>query len=62
MTSSPYNEDSEVTKPTSKDESKMFGLVLYLMEQSEMENTIFDCANSKKLYNIHYASNDNYLK
>ena len=41
----------------------MFGLVLFLMEQSEMENTIFDYANSKKLYNIHYTTgNENYLK
>lgn len=61
MSSSPSND--EPLTPGTPEEGRMFGLVLFLMEQSEMENTIFDCANSKKLYNIHYTTgNENYLK
>lgn len=54
MTSSPY-------KPTAE-EIKQISMVMFLMEQSEMENTIFD-RGIKKLYNFHYSSDkDNYLR
>ena len=54
MTSSPCNPTAE--------EIKQIAMVMFLMEQSEMENTIFD-RGVKKLYNFHYTSDkDNYLR
>lgn len=54
MTSSPY-------KPTAE-EIKQISMVAFLIEQSEIENTIFD-SGVKKLYNFHYNSDkDNYLR